>query len=92
MKISKLIEELEHVRRGFGEIEVQMQDDPVSREQHLAGVAQIVTDPENQPHQFIGNPQAVLDLVKGPMSFQSFFIVPEQYEDGWICNLRTWPY
>lgn len=21
-----------------------------------------------------------------------FFIVPEQYDDGWQLNIRTWPY
>jgi len=21
-----------------------------------------------------------------------FFVVPEEYEDGFFCNIRTWPY
>jgi len=24
--------------------------------------------------------------------YEVFFIVPEEYEDGGICNLRWWPY
>ena len=25
-------------------------------------------------------------------SYELFYIVPEQYEDGWRVNIRTWPY
>ncbi len=25
-------------------------------------------------------------------SYESFFLVPEEYEDGWRVNIRTWPY
>lgn len=24
--------------------------------------------------------------------YQEFFLVEEQYGDGWILNIRTWPY
>jgi len=23
---------------------------------------------------------------------ENFFVVPEEYEDGWRVNIRTWPY
>jgi hypothetical protein len=36
--------------------------------------------------------QELLGLERRITNFEDFFIVPEQYDEGWICNLRTWPY
>jgi len=61
MKLSKLIAELENVKKEYGDVEVQLQNNP---------------DP--------GEPI---------VGYESFFIVPEDYEEErTICNLRTWPY
>ena len=32
------------------------------------------------------------DKTVGYMSYMSFFIVPEKYNEGMICNIRPWPY
>ena len=26
------------------------------------------------------------------INYEEFFIVPEEYEDGWWINIRSWPY
>lgn len=36
--------------------------------------------------------QELLGLERYITNLEDFFIVPEQYDEGWICNLRSWPY
>lgn len=61
MKLGKLIDRLQEIQEREGNIEVQMQNKPPTR---------------NCP-------------IK---SFERFFLIPEEYEDGRRVTIRTWPY
>jgi len=45
-----------------------------------------------------GDIDCELQVAPGDVAYETitghpaFFIVPEQYDDGWQCNLRAWPY
>ena len=39
--------------------------------------------------QLQNDPCLVGDII---LSNQFFYVIPEEYEDGWYINLRNWPY
>lgn len=55
-------------------------------------IDQVVSDLEVIRKEY-GNVKVQLQNDGNTMSYESFFIVPEQYdEDGTIANIRSWPY
>lgn len=96
MKITDLIESLEHIRQTRGELECYLQCPPnVLEPDNVINCHKSDCALHNGPALPVTSCDCRPALQQQSVAHEAFFVEPEEYrpeDGGWVVNIRTWPY